>query len=186
MTKPTKTETQPKNIGGDLVANRTIKNNSKPKKPTADADETQLPTVPGDGVGVAPALCAGAQTSPEHDPIGKYQIAISTGWQKAAQTILGVCKLCAEAHGILDADIDLGHKSRRGDFSCRNCVWDFRSLTAAESNTLGTVTSRIDTNVGLLNRSREPLVTELSLFTKQDMLAVGFWRPRPLNYRPRT
>jgi hypothetical protein len=37
--------------------------------------------------------------------------------------------------------IDLGHKFRHGNFSSRNCVWDFRSLAAAESNTLGTVTS---------------------------------------------
>ena len=40
-----------------------------------------------------------------------------------------------------EVGMDLGHKSRRCNFSCRNCVWDFRSLTAAESNTLGTVTS---------------------------------------------
>jgi hypothetical protein len=92
MTRSRKAERQPpRSTDGDIIAKQAGVNHVKPKKPTANTDETQLPTVPGDGVGVAPALCAGAQTSPEHDPIGKYQIAISTGWQKAAQTILEVC-----------------------------------------------------------------------------------------------
>ena len=65
--------------------------------------------------------------------------------------LTGASKYCAcwEEPGLTtpfvvsgsEVGIDLGHKSRRGNFSCRNCVWDFRGLTAAESNTLGTVTS---------------------------------------------
>jgi hypothetical protein len=48
----------------------------------------------------------------------------------------GPAYFLAIGSSLAEVGIYLGHRSRRGNFSCRPCVWECPSRTAAESNAL--------------------------------------------------
>jgi hypothetical protein len=70
---------------------------SKSKKPIADTDNTKLPAVRGGDIRIASTVFPGEDGMSDDDLVKYYAGRISQGWQKAAESILNLCKDCAEA-----------------------------------------------------------------------------------------